>query len=193
MSYRLRVVSGSVALALTVSGPAFANEFEPQLKQYLESELRAIASDPAIVAAVEAQNAKTGAMDQAAIDKADAEWRAEVSAASKPLIDEVLKSPASAKLKAAQAASGGVITEAFAMDAKGLNVGMSDVTSDYWQGDEAKWQKTYAVGPQAFHISEVEQDESTQTFQSQVSVPVVSGGKPIGAVTFGVNVELLSK
>jgi hypothetical protein len=40
-----------------------------------------------------------------------------------------------------------MITEMFVMDAKGLNVGQSDVTSDYWQGDEAKWQKTYGAGP----------------------------------------------
>jgi hypothetical protein len=25
-------------------------------------------------------------------------------------------------------------------------VGQSDVTSDYWQGDEGKWQKTFGTG-----------------------------------------------
>ena len=70
------------------------------------------------------------------------------------------------------------------MDMKGLNVGQSDVTSDYWQGDEAKWQKTYGVGPSAVLIDEVEFDDSSQTYQSQVSIAVV-------AVTVGVNVEML--
>ena len=81
----------------------------------------------------------------------------------------------------------------FVMDGKGLNVGQSDVTSDYWQGDEAKWQDTYSNGKGAVHISELEEDESTQTLQSQVSVTVVDpeSGKAIGAVTFGVNVENL--
>jgi hypothetical protein len=82
-------------------------------------------------------------------------------------------------------------TEIFVMDNKGLNVGQSDVTSDYWQGDEAKWQKTYQVGPDAIHVSDVEQDESSQVFQAQVSVPVVDGGQVIGAVTVGVNVDAL--
>jgi hypothetical protein len=43
------------------------------------------------------------------------------------------------------------------------------------------------------HISDLEEDESTQLLQSQVSVPVVDpdSGEPIGAVTFGVNVENL--
>src|SRR3546814_10661759 len=79
------------------------------------------------------------------------------------------------------------------MDDKGLNVGQSDVTSDYWQGDEAKWQKTYSVGPNAIFVDKVDQDESTQKFQTQVSMSVVdpASGKAIGAVTVGLDVEML--
>jgi hypothetical protein len=79
------------------------------------------------------------------------------------------------------------------MDNKGLNVGQSDVTSDYWQGDEAKWQKTYSVGPAAVFVDKIEQDESTQKFQTQVSISVVdpAGGAVIGAVTVGLDVEML--
>ena len=42
-------------------------------------------------------------------------------------------------------------------------------------------------------IAEVEMDESTQTFQSQLSVPVVdpATGEVIGAVTVGVDVDAL--
>ena len=81
------------------------------------------------------------------------------------------------------------------MDAKGLNVGQSDVTSDYWQGDEDKWQRTYPVGPDALLIGEVEQDESTQRFQTQVSLSVVdpADGAVIGAVTVGIDVETLTQ
>ena len=86
-----------------------------------------------------------------------------------------------------------MFTEIFAMDDKGLNVAQSDVTSDYWQGDEDKWQQTYLVGAGAVHISEVELDDSTQTYQSQVSVTVVDPetNAPIGAITFGINVDAL--
>jgi hypothetical protein len=84
-------------------------------------------------------------------------------------------------------------TEIFVMDGRGLNVGQSDVTPDYWQGDEAKWQKTYLEGPGAIHIGDIEMDESTQQFQAQVSVSVVdpASGTVIGAVTVGVNVDAL--
>jgi hypothetical protein len=85
------------------------------------------------------------------------------------------------------------VTEAFVMDAKGMNVGMCDATSDYWQGDEAKWQKTYSVGPDAVFVDDVEQDESTQKFQVQTSITVVdpASGKAIGAMTVGLDAESL--
>ena len=81
--------------------------------------------------------------------------------------------------------------EADRRQARGLNVAASAVTSDYWQGDEAKWQETFLAGPGASHVSEIEEDESTQTFQVQVSLPVVDGGSPIGAITLGVDIERL--
>ena len=65
-----------------------------------------------------------------------------------------------------------VVTEMFVMDDKGLDVGQSDVTSDYWQGDEAKWQKTFLVGPDAIFFDKIEKDESTQALQMQVSVSI---------------------
>ena len=78
------------------------------------------------------------------------------------------------------------------MDNKGLNVGQSDMTSDYMQGDEAKWQKTFSQGAGVMFIDEVEFDESSKAFQSQASVTIVDeSGKPIGAITVGVNVEKL--
>ncbi|MEE3100466.1 MAG: hypothetical protein VX463_11935, partial [Pseudomonadota bacterium] len=172
---------------------ADANEFEPALKALAHDGLAAIAADPALVAAVKAQNA-AGAPDQATIDQLDKDWRAQVGSGSAPLVDKVAANPGSKVLADARDASEGLITEAFAMDQVGLNVAVSDPTSDYWQGDEDKWRMTYKAGAGAIHISDVELDESTQTYQAQVSLPVVDpdGGAPIGAVTFGINVELLN-
>lgn len=79
------------------------------------------------------------------------------------------------------------------MDNHGLNVGQSEITSDYWQGDEAKWQKTFLADAGSMHISEVEQDEFTQTYQSQLSLSVIdpASGAVIGVITIGTNVEAL--
>ena len=72
-------------------------------------------------------------------------------------------------------------------------VAQSAETADHWQGDEAKWQKTYDVGPIELHISEVEFDDSTNFYQSQASHSIVdpATGELIGAVTFGINVQSL--
>jgi len=66
---------------------------------------------------------------------------------------------------------------------------MTGKTSDYWQGDEAKFKKSFASGAGGIFIDEVEFDDSTQAYLVQASVPVKDGGKVIGAITFGIDVD----
>ena len=184
--------AAAAALLAAAAGPAAANGYDAALRDLAEAQLRAIAADPAVVDAIRARNARPD-LSPAEIEALDADWRAQVGAAEAPLVAEIAAAPASARLAEARDASRGLLTEIFAMDRQGLNVAISDPTSDYWQGDEAKWRETFRVGPEAVHVSEVEFDESTQTYQAQVSlaVPDPESGAPIGAVTFGVNVEFL--
>lgn len=146
-----------------------------------------------VVSAINAQNSKHESLSETEIVSLDKQWRAETSASSKPLVDAILANSLSSYLADVKENSAGVYTEIFVMDNKGLNVGQSDVTSDYWQGDEAKWQKTYPMGANAVHVGEVEFDDSSQQFQSQVSMSVVdpASGQVIGAVTVGINVDAL--
>ena len=163
------------------------------MTEFAKKTVQAWIADPEVIEAVKAQNAKNTGLSQADIDRLDLQWRAETKSSDRPLIDSVLGKDVSRKLKAARNEARGLVTEIFVMDNKGLNVGQSDVTSDYWQGDEAKWKKSYQAGAGAVFIDEVELDESTQTFQSQLSLPVVdpANGEVIGAVTVGVNVDEL--
>ena len=188
---KIAIVAASVGVVL--GGSAAANEYADALNELASSELQVIASSPALVEAIKAQNAEHGDLSEDQIVALDQEWRGQVGRSPAPLIEDLAARGASEELVAAREASEGLLTEVFAMDNRGLNVAMSDVTSDYWQGDEAKWTETFGAGADAVHISEVELDESTQTYQSQVSVTVVDPetGAPIGAVTFGVNIEYL--
>lgn len=163
------------------------------MTDFAKSTVKQWISDPAVVEAVKAQNAKHAGLSQADIDKMDKDWRAQTDAGSKPMIDAVLGNALSNYLRGKQEASQGLVTEVFVMDNRGLNVGQSEITSDYWQGDEAKWQKTYSAGADAVFVDEVEMDESTQAFQSQVSMSIVdpATGEVIGAITVGVNVDAL--
>jgi len=189
----IRSISLGVALAVMGVASASANEYESRLSALAQAEIAAIASSPEVIAAVRAQNAETASYDQSRIDQLDQTWRGEVGATGQTMISEVLSRPASQYLANERESSAGLFTEIFVMDSQGLNVAQSDVTSDYWQGDEAKWQDTFGNGPGAVHISEIEEDESTQTFQSQVSMTVVDpdNGVAIGAITVGVNIELI--
>jgi hypothetical protein len=81
--------------------------------------------------------------------------------------------------------------EIFVMDNLGANVAMTDKTSDYWQGDEDKFIKSYNGGNGTIFIDKVKFDDSTQAYLVQVSVPVKDGGKTIGAITIGINVDKL--
>lgn len=190
-----RKIAGAVATAavMLIAAPAGANEFEPQIRAFYNSDVKVWLSDPAVVDAVKAQNAEHAGFDDAKVDALDQQWRAEKDSGSGPLIDKVLTNALSQYLQGKKESAGGKITEVFVMDDKGLNVGQSDVTSDYMQGDEAKWQKTYGVGPDAVFVDEVEFDDSTESFQSQVSGTVVdpATGEAIGAITVGVAVENL--
>jgi len=172
-----------------------ANEFTAPITKLADTQVRAWIKDPAVVNAVKAQNAKHASLTQADIDKLDKQWRAETGASSQPMIKAVLSNALSKFLVGKKEGSQGLYTEIFVMDNKGLNVGQSDVTSDYWQGDEAKWKKTYSAGADSIHISDVKKDESTQSFQSQLSLPVVdpANNQVIGAVTLGVNIEQLAQ
>ncbi|MDJ0640320.1 MAG: PDC sensor domain-containing protein [Paracoccaceae bacterium] len=183
----------SALAVVCATTPAFADEFAPALESFLETEINGWSQSDAIVAAIVAQNALTSGYDQSRIDELDATWRAEVGMADTPLIADVLNNATSEYLRERVEAAGGQITEVFVMDAQGLNVAASSVTSDYWQGDEAKFQKTYGMGAGASHIGDVEFDESTQTYQGQISVTITdpATGQPIGAMTVGVDAEAL--
>ena len=108
------------------------------------------------------------------------------------MIDDILRNSLSGFLKAKKKESEGLFTEIFVMDNKGMNVGQSDITSDYWQGDEAKWIKTYAnaqtvaaateqlsaslrqVGDQITNCANITQRETEQAEQTNSEIITLS-------------------
>ncbi|HSF95427.1 MAG TPA: type IV pili methyl-accepting chemotaxis transducer N-terminal domain-containing protein [Thermohalobaculum sp.] len=178
-----------------LSTPGRDGAIRSLLAELAATELMKWVQDPALVAAVNAQNQRHANLTQDEVDALDKQWRAEEKAGGGPLISDLMSRGVSITLQEKQLATAGFINEIFAMDNKGLNVAQSAVTSDYWQGDEDKWQKSYGDGSGggAVHIADVEFDDSTGVFQSQVSIPIkdLQTGKLIGAITFGVNVQTL--
>lgn len=187
----LKSVVTTAVLLLAVPNLAFADP-TAQLAELGKTTFSEWLNNPTVIDHVKAQNAKHASMSESEIIALDKQWRAETSASDQPMIGSVLSNELSAYLALVKDNAAGVYTEIFVMDNKGMNVGQSDVTSDYWQGDESKWQKTYPMGADSIHVGDIELDESSQQFQSQVSMPVVdSSGQVIGAVTVGINVDAM--
>ena len=187
------LIAASAMIGFAAPAPAQDNEYTAPLTELANGKLRDIANNQMLVSAIVAQNQQTTGYDQAKIDELDKQWRAEVDAADKPLINATLGTEASQYLSKVQAESAGLFTEIFATDAKGLNVAQSTITSDYWQGDEDKFSKSFGVGADAVFLGEIEQDESTQAYQSQVSITITdpATGAPIGSITAGVDLSSL--
>ncbi|MEM6941821.1 MAG: hypothetical protein AAF755_13320 [Pseudomonadota bacterium] len=177
------------ALFLFVASTAQAADVPPAMTDYINNVLKGWVNDPAIVTAINEQNNVTGGLSSDDILAKDLEWRAQVGAATAPLIDNVLNADLSSMLKSQMEGSGGRILEVFVMDGQGLNVASSGVTSDYWQGDEAKFTETFGKGPGSVFVDEVELDESTQAYQGQVSFAITdpATGDVVGAITVGLN------
>ncbi len=180
------VVALGIASSLKV-GTAQAGEYDEVAQIVVNEKIKPWLNNPAVIAAVKAQNEANAGLTQADIDALDLKWRS----GDEALISGVLNNELSVYLQGIRDQGEGLYTEIFVMDNKGLNVGQSDKTSDYWQGDEAKWTEVYPAGADVIHLSDVEEDESSQTFQMQISLPIVDGSEVIGAVTVGVNADML--
>ncbi len=84
-----------------------------------------------------------------------------------------------------KAAPAGAVTEVFVMDGWGWNVAQTGGTSDFYQGDEGKWQKTFASDD--IEILDIVEEDGIK--YAQISLPIKDGDKNIGAVTVGVDVD----
>jgi hypothetical protein len=161
-----------------------AEKASPKIIDLANSKLIKWGSDPVIVSAVKGENAKNKTLDQ--IKEMDKKWMD--TAGVDGFMKSLMESPCGKHLQTLQKTSP-YYAEIFVMDSQGANVCMSDKTSDYWQGDEAKFIESYKGGVGAVQFSDVGFDKSTQAYLVQVSVPVKDAGKVIGAVTIGINVD----
>ena len=134
-------------------------------------------TNPEVIQAVQAQNAR--GVPMATLQARDAAWR--TTPAMTDFQQRVLTSACAKVLNRHAQGLGRAIAEAFAMDGQGALVGATRRTSDYWQGDEAKFQVPYRRGTVLREKPFF--DDSSQSYVVQVSFPVKDGARVIGAVS----------
>ena len=170
-------------VALTLTG-CFKESRLSEVEQFANSTIVKMGTDPIIVKAVKMENVKGKSIEK--VKALDEKWKAApgITDYMRVLMDsECGRHLRKIKSKAPSYA------EIFVMDNQGANVAMSDKTSDYWQGDEDKFIKSYNAGKGGLHISEIKWDESSQANIVQVSVAVKENDKAIGALTIGLDVD----
>jgi|GEM_PF-6076396 len=99
-------------------------------------------------------------------------------------IESILGNPCSEELRNFKNKKTGIL-EIFVMDRMGANVCAADPTSDYDQGDEAKWKKPFLEAVSPF-VDLPTRDSSANAYQTQVSSLVKNKkGEKIGVITIG--------
>ncbi len=149
-----------------------------------EKTLAAFGTDPTIVRAVREDNAKGRTLDE--IKAMDKEWMA--ASGINDFMKAMMNSECGKRLAEIEK-SQPFFSELFLTNSLGANVAMTDKTSDYWQGDEAKFTDSWKEGTGAVAVGPVKFDDSSQTYSVHISVPVKDGDKVIGVLIFGVDVD----
>lgn len=165
------------------------------IQRLAEEEIVVWAKDPIIVNAIKEAN-KKAIMSQEEIDRLDKKWR--ITKGANEMAASFLNNECAVRLKKFQNKQRGeriLYPEIFVMDHHGLIVAETDITSDYWRGDEDKFIKSFAQGKGSLFIDELTYDESTRVHSIQVSVPIFdpNTGKAIGAMTVGIGLDALTE
>lgn len=143
-----------------------------------------IASRPTIVAAVAAQNSQERSQEE--IDEIDRRWQ------STPELTDFKKSlqenEAGKILRGFLQRTRTTYTEALLTDRNGALVAVYPTSSDYYQGDEAKFRVPWET--EELYIGPIAFDESSEAYASQVSVLVFDdSGQKIGVLVMGVRLS----
>ncbi|WP_419904860.1 hypothetical protein [Kiloniella sp.] len=108
-----------------------------------------------------------------------------------PLMTTLMSNRISEYLSDIRDGSEGKISEVFVFDRQGYILGLSQITSDYWQGDEEKYSSIFIENYET-HFSKIHFDHSTRKFQVSITMPLhdPATGQKIAGITFGLDADI---
>ncbi len=136
--------------------------------------------NPAIIEEVKKANETNASLTQEQINKLDAVWINSPSKAT--FFQPFFTNNAAKKLIEFQELNLG-FSEIFITDARGLNVAITNKTTDYYQADEDWWIKSYNQGAGIVWHGDIEFDQSAQTEGISLYVPIKD---PTNGATIGI-------
>lgn len=203
---RFAPLSLYVTLPFAKANPSFLNEFNRHIpecmtggfelskKELASATTTARALIKELVREYDLQDHLAGLPPPAELNdilEIDHRWREQAPFRASEEAAEILRSRLSVKLAQWQFEQEGAVTETIVMDSVGANVALSVLTSDYWQGDEQKFEAIAGNGSDKVYLGPVRFDPSAQRFQVVASMPVYDPdtGRFIGGVALGLDIE----
>ena len=147
----------------------FSKEVEGVLQRKIDR-LRELTEDPVILQAVKDSNVKHTEIPLADLLVIDRQWIAKDQAVE-PLVKELLTNACADRLTAFQDAQEGY-PEVFIADARGVNVCLTNRTSDYYQADEDWWVQSYDESRGKTFYGKIEYDDSAMVESIPVFLPI---------------------
>ena len=144
------------------------------------SHLRTFANSPDVIKVIKSQTQHRTIRELLKIDQL---WRIEPGIENK-----IFNTDAQGLLLEFMAKHNAVFVEMIVIGSQGETLGAIPKTSDYWQGDEAKFKQVMGHGD--IFIDAMDWDESSQTISAQISVPVFADNEVIGVITGAVEASL---
>jgi len=145
------------------------------------AQLQKMATLPALQLA--AQQHSQMHLDIEGLLKIDQQWRKDPDLANS-LLDSNIQSLFKNHLNQPDA----MFVELILMGKQGQTLAGVPLTSDYWQGDEAKFIEP--LKRQNIYVGKINWDESSRTISAQISVPVWENGRILGVLTGAVEASL---
>jgi hypothetical protein len=144
--------------------------------------LQTWSSDKVLIDAVKAQNARK--VPLAEIQKIDKEWT------GGKVRKEIMSGPCADRLRELSRQQNYYV-EIFVSDNQGALVCANEPTTDYWQGDEPKWERAFLEGKGGLFIDRPKYDESAKATLATINLPIFEGKMAIGVITVGVVADKL--
>jgi hypothetical protein len=131
-----------------------------------------------LVEAVKAQNARKASLSE--IHRIDAAWS--TTRGIDPRMRALMEGPCASALRAFQA-RGARVASAALLDAQGTTVCMTSKVPHYWWGEQVEFVYAFNNGAGQIWVGKPTYDEGVGDYVVPVVVPLMSGGRAIGAVS----------
>lgn len=192
---RAAAIGALVICIITVALFVIDNARSVRATRELDRLIDALLADPVLAEALRMQNASLADKDEAWALERDRAWRVERDSGGGPLQRATMDRPASRRLAEVVAASDGLVSHAFLIDAKGRIAAQPFPSFNFWQFDKPKFHYTYPLGAGARDISWVQSSwDGTQPvcWRAQTFVDPATS-QPVGVLAVEVNYQKVGR